>query len=741
MNQIQSVGLNRNNTNANYNIATAATTVANKRGTYQSCVDQAALAFRDPINCGGTNALPGGVFAGFGTTSFSTNPSNLDPYDYYNNPGSPGYGGAAAVAAANGMFFRDAFIGRPATRLLNAQVDATGAATLLEMTNTDWRSATDASYFTTTFQQASLGWSQDFSDAFKMDVLYGRSRSLNDNDGQLVEFNRMDNQGVTIWDARGGGSMPELSYGFDVANPASWSLVKGFSTLRHFVRRTDNKFETIKLDFDLDLGDGLALEFGFAKRKYDFATDAAQRLSNEAVNPTLQELGVPISQLGRVYQFGTGLDVPGATPTAFFAPNIEAFRQVIGFDCNCVNKYGDWTLSRLSNPQNQFGVGESDSGGYLQLDWDTDLWGHRFNGNIGVREARTGVVANGFTTNVAATGPRPISEENKYTDTLPSMNASFELTPDILLRVGAAKVMARPLLGNLAPSITAISVPTAAGATSGGTMTIGNPFLSPFQATNYDFSVEWYFAEGGLLSLAVFSKDITNVPQTVVSDASLQSILDQDSIDGILQTQTNANSQAYITSGQAFNIRQFRDAPGGTIEGFEVGYQQDFTFLPGFLADTGIQANYTHIDSVLHYIVDPGSTVTPTRPVVIQDGPWQGASPDAFNVTAYYEGDIFTARLSAAYRDEYITTYPISAGTCDPGFCDAPLVNDFIGSKPTFNLDANFAWNINDYLTATVELLNVTNQADERWMFQNSRIVSQYQANGRQVFVGIRAKY
>jgi iron complex outermembrane recepter protein len=741
VNQIQSVGLNRNNTNSNFNTATGATTVANRRGTYQSCADQAALPFRDPITCGGSQAMPGGVFGGFGTTSFSTNPNNLDPYDYYNNPAAPGYGGATAVAAANGMFFRDAFIGRPGVRLLNAEVDATGAADYLEMSNIDWRSATDASYFTTTFQQASLGMHHDFSDAFAVDLLYGKSRSLNDNDGQLVEFNRMDSTGTTIWDARGGGSMPAIQYGFDVANPASWSLVKGFSTLRHFVRRTDNRFETWKGDFDLDLGDGFALEFGLGKRKYDFSTDAAQRLSNEAVNPTLAELNVPISQLGRVYQFGQGLDVPGGTPTSFFAPNIEAFRQTIGFDCNCVNKWGDWTLSKLSNPQNQFGVSETDVSYYLQLDWDTDLWGHRFSGNVGMREARTSVLASGFTTNVAATGPRPISEENNYSDTLPSMNASFEITNDLLLRFGASEVMARPLLGNLAPSITAISVPTAAGATSGGSMTIGNPFLSPFQANNYDLSLEWYFAEGGLLSLAVFSKDISNVPQTVISDSPLQAFLDQDTINGILETQTNPASQQYILSGQPFNIRQFQDAPGGTIDGFEISYQQDFTFLPGLLSNTGVQANYTHIDSTLHYIVDPGSTVTPIRPVIIQDGPWMGASPDAFNLTAYYEDDTFNIRFSAAYRDEYVTTYPIAAGTCDPGFCDSPLVNDFVGSEPTFNLDANFAWNINDYLTATLELLNITNQADERWMYDASRIVTQYQAVGRQAFVGLRVRY
>ena len=741
VNQIQSVGLNRNNTNANYNLATGASTVAIKRGTYQACADQTALPFRDPVNCGGANALPGGVFGGFGSTSFSTNPNNLDPYDYYNNPGSVGYGGLAAVNAAGGMYFRDAFIGRPATRLINAHVDGTGAADYLQMSNTDWRSATDASYFTTTFKQYSLAMNHDFSDTFKTALLVGRSSSVNENDAQLVEFNRMDSPGVTTWDARGGGDMPSIDYGFDVANPASWSLVKGFSTLRHFVRRTENKYETAKIDFSLEADENLTFEFGFSHRVYDFSTDAAQRLSNEAVNPSLQELGLPISALGRTYEFGQGLDVPGATPTRFFAPDISRFRGAIGFDCNCVNKWGDWTLSKLSNPQNQFGVKEKDSGGYIQVDWDYDLLGHRFGGNAGVRQAKTDLTAFGYTTNVAATGPRPITAVNEYNDTLPSMNASFEITDDLLLRFGAAKVMARPLLANLAPSITAISAPTGAGATSGGTLTIGNPKLSPFQATNYDISLEWYFAEGGLFSIAAFSKDITNVPQTIVTDASLQSVLEPEDVAALVETQTNVNAQNYILSGQPFNIRTFRDAPGGTIEGFEIGYQQDFTFLPGFWADFGVQANYTHIDSTLHYIIDPGSTVAPLRPVVIQDGPWTGASPDAFNVTGYYDGDIFTARVSAAYRDEYVTTYPIASGTCDPGFCDSPLVNDFIGSEKTFNVDANFTWSITDNFTFTVEALNLTDQQDKRWMYDDSRIVTQYQATGRQFFIGLRAKY
>ena len=220
VNQIQSVGLNRNNTNANYNTSTAATAATTRRGTYATCTPQTATAFRDAIDCGGTQANPAGVFAGLNTTSFSTNPNNLEPFDYYNNSGSVGYCGATQFAAQNGMCARGSFIGRPGVDVLAAGLNQYGDANFLQLRGIDWRSATDASYFTTTFQQASLNIQQDISENFRADILYGQSRSYNENRGYLVEFNRMDSPETFTYDERAGGDMPIVNYGFDVANLA-----------------------------------------------------------------------------------------------------------------------------------------------------------------------------------------------------------------------------------------------------------------------------------------------------------------------------------------------------------------------------------------------------------------------------------------------------------------------------------------------------------------------------------------
>ena len=157
-----------------------------------------------PIDCGGTEAMAGGVFAGLGTTSFSTNPNNLEPYDYYNNPGSRGLRRRGrAWPRRTACMPAISSSGVPASTCWRRMSSAAGNADYLELRNVDWRSAADSSYFTTEFQQASLTIQQDIGDQLKMDVLYGQSRSINDNQAFLVEFNRMDSPETFVYDERG----------------------------------------------------------------------------------------------------------------------------------------------------------------------------------------------------------------------------------------------------------------------------------------------------------------------------------------------------------------------------------------------------------------------------------------------------------------------------------------------------------------------------------------------------------
>ncbi|MDV3459297.1 TonB-dependent receptor [Sphingomonas sp. HF-S4] len=777
-NQVSSVGLNRNNTNATYNTASNTLTPSAARALYPGlCVPNAGSDLVPAQDCGqqlyGTTpafatarnsanatvasvlapsaVVPGTVAANDPANAniFSVNPFNLDPYDYYNNPNSVGY-----IPSTNRLAFRGALIGRPAVEVLDANV-TNGLADYLVMRNVDFRSAADQSTYTTKFKQGSIDLQHQFSDVFKTQIIAGASESTNYTQGLLVEFNRMDSQGLFTYDERGGGSMPKIDFGFDAANPANWETVKGFSGIRHYQRFVKNTYKQAKIDFDWQANEEFNLGFGANIRKYTFETSFFER-NNDLLNPTLREAGVTTASVSKVINFGQGLNVPDGTLTSFLAPSIQGFDNVFDFTCNCVNKWGDWRLTNKRNGgRENFSVEEVDTGFYFQADWNSELFGRPFRGNAGTRIAITDVTSTG-----ATTAGRPIVGTNKYTDYLPSLNVVYEPVNDLLVRISASKVMARPLLGNLAPTLTAISVPTTAGAQSGATLTVGNPKLQPFRSTNFDASVEWYFAPGGLLSLAAFRKDIDSFPQTIFFTAPLSRFADQATIAAILAQFTPGSPQAnYITGGFDFQARQFADAPGGWLKGIEASFQMDFTFLPGFLKNFGAQVNYTHIDSELNYILDPG---TATVPRTTGKGPFLGVSPDAVNATLYYDSKPFRARVSMAHRKGYSTNYPIAAGSCSPGiipnptpltpgqvnannapggYCTGPLINDFIYSRSTTNIDASMSFNFTDWVSLTLEGLNLTNQTSDRYAYEGQNAVTQYASSGRIFRAGVRVRF
>jgi hypothetical protein len=181
--------------------------------------------------------------------------------------------------------------------------------------------------------------------------------------------------------------------------------------------------------------------------------------------------------------------------------------------------------------------------------------------------------------------------------------------------------------------------------------------------------------------VALFKKDVSNFPQTVASAGPITDALTEGQIPAFLATQT-PQQIAWILAGNSgqpgiYAIRQFQDAPGGEIKGYELSYQQDFTFLPGFLKNFGIQANYTHrsrscsnIDPLHHGAV---------RPQVTMGGVVTGARNRRIS-RQKYETPKWSARR--AYRDAYVSQYPIAAGTCDPGAYDSPLMNDSSAAGP-----------------------------------------------------------
>ena len=739
--QLSTVGLNRNNTVAaaqNGTLGTAGTPAGNtaRRGGYVRCDQSATVDCGQALN--GTTLVPG--------TAFSFNPNNLDPFDYYNSTRSPGY-----VPDAAGMGYYTTLIGRPATQVVDAHVNGFNQADYLRLDNVDWRNAADGTENDTKFSQASINASHEFTDRFRANLLVGRSKSDFTSVGLLTEFNAMDQDGF-VYDERGGGDMPVFLPGFDPNNRANWDLVKGFSVLRYAAREVDNTFRTARLDFDFDINDRLTLNFGGTGRIFEFQGSESRRNTNiEAVNPTLREAGLSIDRLGRQVSFGSGLNLPQGTPTTWFGPDTDAFKKYFDIACNCINKWADFRGS-VDNRQSS-AIEETDKSFYLQGTFKFDLFDRPVRGNLGVRYAITNVEGKGVV------GTVPVTAANEYKDTLPALNVSYEIVPDVLLRVGAAKVMSRPFLANLTPGSTALTANcTAVGTAPNETcrvdsvpgVTMGNPYLKPFRSNNYDFSVEWYFAKGALLSAAVFRKEIDSFPQQVLSAGPLSDALQGAALDTLVASfvtaGTTANTRAlanYTQAGGIWAIRQYRDSPGGKIDGVELTYQQNFTFLPAPFDKFGAQLNYTDITSELAYVINPNTLES-------QQAPWLNVSPQAFNATIFYETPNWDARVSGAFRKEYIRTFPVSTGTCAIGTstgpagvpCDnTPVVADFAGSDDTLNVDASIGIRVSKILHVSLQALNLTNQTTDRWNYDANHLVQQYSSTGRVFSLGVRATF
>jgi iron complex outermembrane recepter protein len=298
---------------------------------------------------------------------------------------------------------------------------------------------------------------------------------------------------------------------------------------------------------------------------------------------------------------------------------------------------------------------------------------------------------------------------HEYSDVLPSLNLVGELSDDLLLRFGAAKVMTRPALGQVTPGGT-ISLVGNLGVNT------GNPNLDPVRATTYDLGLEWYFSEGSLLSGAIFYKDIDTFVQTLVENMPFN----QSGLPLSLLAGTT------LTGNEVFAFTTPVNTEGGPLKGVEINYQQQFTFLPGFWSNFGTLLNYTYVDSTIDYVTSATGATPPVENDLVN------LSKNAWNATIYYEANGFSARTSASYRDRYLTAVPAA---------NAPTLQDAEGTNESLFVDFSASYAFNDHLTVSLEALNLTDEFNDQFIDTNADRLVVYTHTGRQLFLGARYKF
>ncbi|WP_434082614.1 TonB-dependent receptor [Catenovulum sediminis] len=329
-----------------------------------------------------------------------------------------------------------------------------------------------------------------------------------------------------------------------------------------------------------------------------------------------------------------------------------------------------------------------------------------------------------------------------YSDFLPSLNLSYNLSDETILRFAAAKVMRRADFGELSP---ALSVDN-----SLVTGTQGSYKLDPYRVTQYDFSAEHYFANGGMASAAIFYKDVQSF---TVSSSSC--VADPDTITGqnvteyvnvcLLDTAGVSQSDVtYATGNQDLAyVEAQRDAGltgividtdvnggSGEVVGLELAYQQQLDFIPGL----GFATNYTYADS--------------EQP----DGnPLLNISNHTFNGQIYWESDGIQLRVAYNWRDKYLDSQdekrvrPVGAlatgiyNRTDPDapFFDPTLGNNYRDSRGQFDVSASY--DVNEHFTVIANAVNLTGEPirqvtelDSPWLYSEA---------DRRITFGVRGKF
>jgi len=293
----------------------------------------------------------------------------------------------------------------------------------------------------------------------------------------------------------------------------------------------------------------------------------------------------------------------------------------------------------------------------------------------------------------AATSPifLPTAAVNKYHYFLPSFNLKISATDKLQFRLAASKVMTRPDTALIRP-YQQITI----DGNGNFTNTVGNPYLKPATAWQFDATAEWYFSRVGSLTVDFFYKDVTNFFYDSVTNSPISN-------NGVTFNQ--------LTRGPA------NFSGHGKIKGAEIAYQQTFDFLPGFLKGFGVSANYTKVRQ-------SGANVA------------IGVPPYTYNLAAYYESKFGGFRVTKNF-----TKGTQTAGTGQNGIPAAALFGmDYaqVDFTSRLNLGELVGWHRD--LQATFDIFNVTRSVQRSYFqFQNAPFT--IYSPGRTYQVGLRANF
>nr|WP_221301503.1 TonB-dependent receptor [Pseudoxanthomonas broegbernensis] len=356
------------------------------------------------------------------------------------------------------------------------------------------------------------------------------------------------------------------------------------------------------------------------------------------------------------------------------------------------------------------GVEEKNLAAYIEFNGTNEIWNRELRFNAGLRWIDTDQTISGP---VSLGGERVWQElDGTYNEWLPSFSAAWDVADDVVLRMAASRTLTRPNPRSMLPATT-FSDPSAEIANQ------GNPNLSPYLSTNFDFGAEWYTGNEGMLALSLFNKRIEGytyeginripfsrlgIPLSALTDgqrAALEANGGQDALIGVRQ-QVNADATL-------------------DIRGWEAIWVQPLNFVFDGL---GFMANYTHID--LKPVGQEADQLA---------GNLFGIAPVMWNATLYWEKNDAAVRLSYNWTEGSAQR---ARGNNEGGI----VYGQFFGEdRGQLDLSASYSFrNLPTKPQLTLNVINITDEPIRNYLsFKN--VPGDIYEPGVTVMLGVRGSF
>ncbi|NII11216.1 TonB-dependent receptor [Oleiagrimonas sp. C23AA] len=404
-------------------------------------------------------------------------------------------------------------------------------------------------------------------------------------------------------------------------------------------------------------------------------------------------------------------------------------------------------LSSIAVPPN-WKVTERDVTSYLQFNIDTTLGSVGLRGNVGIQVAHTNQTSDGqrvtagdgsSTAGDATAILVPVSGGTKYTRYLPSANLIFSFSQNDDLRIGAARVMARPRMDQMSASLGVSGNITHLTETDPNlsyfSASGGNAELLPTMADNYNVSYEHYFGgdNGG------YQCNNNDAKQSALCQSGGQGYFALSAYYLKLSDYIDPNAaylydfsafvNSYLTPDQQAQLGTTKGIVSGPVNdghGYVKGAQATVNLPLGDLTPSlsgfGVILTGNYTKSSLVYGDNPDPITVP------------GLSKWVANGTLYYQNHGFEARVSDSYRDDFLGRVSGISAT---------RIEQTIKGGSTYDAQVSYTFDSGALkgLTVIAQGSNLSNKTFQTIQNNDSRQVLTWERYGRRYDVGISYKF